>query len=98
MIEQFRDFTASKPAAETYDYDDCFNCAFSQFLKAAGFAERPSCSFVGWWDKAKPQADRHPLPDGVESAVWVSGKTSKWTFGALTERLNATLSAGKEDE
>ena len=35
-LEAFRDFAASKPAKERYDYYNIMNCACSQFIASAG--------------------------------------------------------------
>lgn len=90
MIEQFRDFTASKPPAETYDWMDGRACALAQFLKAQGIEFR-AAGLNRYVDK-----ERHirPLWDAEYGACICC---EPHTFGALTERMNATLTRATGD-
>jgi hypothetical protein len=46
MIEQFRDFAASKPADEAYNYEDMHGCAIAQFREHLGIT---SCLWARNW-------------------------------------------------
>lgn len=87
MTHQFLDWLRSKPADESYDYEDCTGCAFTQFLIASGYASEPSCSAGIWRDKAKGEkigAHTVPFDDDV-LVCW------PWTFGAAADRLERAL-------
>lgn len=90
MIGQFRDWVATKPRDEAYDYQGHCGCAFYQFLKAAGYP----VSAVGGWSWTDEGGVEHDIPTRLTdfderfscSPLTGGGDT---TFGALADRLSA---------
>lgn len=93
LAHQFLDFARSKPADEEYVYECSGHCAFAQFLRENGFAKEPFVDPWFWQDGNGPE---HRLPPGVNDCLNpVSRDTNRFTFGALTTRLESILSGGK---
>lgn len=87
-LEGFRDFCASKPADEAYDYYNIVGCALYQYGKAIGLdidsAGNANLTLRGG-------ANIYLLPTNSETVG-----EAPWTFGALTDRLTARLRSSGE--
>jgi hypothetical protein len=89
-IEAFTDWCEKKPAGEEYEFTDCRNCAFAQYLKSLGF-ERPIVWPDGWQRDAFDKPRRLPHPK--LNAMLNNGLQGR-TFGALAKRLRAAMAEG----
>jgi hypothetical protein len=91
--EAFIAYARAKPADESYDYTDCEACAYTQFLRDTGRAEKPTVGPGHWSDRAIPVMDRPENPiDGRLGGYHFRGVGSDplqaGTFGGILERLN----------
>lgn len=80
LSQQFLTWCRSKPADEEYDYVSHENCALAQFLKDAGYCEKPHCRGSYWIDD---DGASHSIPKKLIYAL-ISP-----TFGALADRLES---------
>jgi len=85
-ITQFRDWARTKPADETYIFQDARNCAFCQFLRETDRAHDPIVCFDGdWFDRAGPA-------QGEAGEIINHAVASSLTFGDLADRLDKLCS------
>lgn len=78
-IETFRSWCLTQPEHRRYCYDDCYNCAFAQYLRSIGLDAHVQSDH---WRLVETRKS-YPLPPGLNDAV----AARPWTFGALAARL-----------
>lgn len=87
ITQQFKAWVRTKPANETYDYTSNKQCAFCQFLRAAGY---PVADVIpGVWIDTDSKA--HVFAEEIETAVSLFNfdlPNGGRTFGALADRLD----------
>ena len=81
--QQVADWARTKPADETYDYEDPFGCAMCLFLIDQGITETPRVIPGAWRSHWKD--DWIEFSERVQNAL--SGRP--FTFGALADRLSS---------
>lgn len=86
FVDQVRDWAATKPTDEAYDYEDFRNCALCQFLSDNGYAKTPRVISGYWRDGVDGRWIAHyDSENKLEDALC----SEPSTFGALAERLSA---------
>jgi hypothetical protein len=81
LMEKFEQFCLSKPADETYDYQNPTECPCAQFAKSVGMEQE----YYGTSGKEKFIIDPEQGYAFVEAEIYAA--TKPHNFGALADRI-----------